>query len=79
MRQLRLDSGCELFPVFGERPEIAPGLNAAPEGVGLAEERPEADGYGRGDGAFTARTLSSVLRTDPRGSGRWAGLRFRSF
>jgi len=65
----RLDPGGELFAVFGERPEIALDLDAVPEGVGLAEEGTEADGHGRGDGAFAVDDLVDRPGRDADGVG----------
>ena len=49
---------------MGERPEIALDLDAVPEGFGPAEEGSEADGHGRGDGAFAVDDLVDRARRE---------------
>ena len=51
------DAFGERATLLGEGSEIAPDLNAVPEGVCLAEEDAEADGHGRSDVAFVEDDL----------------------
>ena len=64
-----LDVGDELAPLTGEGAEFTLDLEAMPEVVGLTEERPEADGHGRGDGAFPEHDLIDGAGRNPDGPG----------
>jgi len=64
-----LDVGGELLLVLGKGAEVAFDLDAVPEFSGLAEESPEADGHGGGDGAAGVDDLVDCARGDADGAG----------
>jgi len=65
----RLDLGGETLSVFGQGTEVTFHLQTVPELGGLVEERAEANGHGRRDGAFAENDLVDGARGHANGSG----------